>query len=76
MILKTRAIRDLARECGLPDHVIDQYFDELTRFVWRVAKKERNFCQTKIRGWVFNQDIGKPPILEVLKSEDEEYELL
>ncbi len=76
MILKTRAIRDLARESGLPDHVIDQYFDELIRFVWRVAKKERNFCQTKIRGWVFNQDIGKPPILEVLKSEDEEYELL
>lgn len=76
MILKTRAIRDLARECGLPDHVIDQYFDELTRFVWRIAKKERNFCQTKIRGWVFNYDIGKPPILEVLKDEEEEYELL
>lgn len=76
MILKTRAIRDLARECGLPDHVIDQYFDELTKFVWRIAKKERNFCQTKIRGWVFNYDIGKPPILEVLKDEEDEYELL
>lgn len=76
MILKTRAIRDLARDCGLPDHVIDQYFDELTKFVWRVAKKERTFCQGKIRGWVFNHDIGKPPILEILKDEEDDYELL
>lgn len=60
----------------MPDHVIDQYFDELTKFVWRIAKKERNFCQTKIRGWVFNYDIGKPPILEILKDEEDEYELL
>ena len=76
MILKSRAIRDMARECGLPDHVIDQYFDELTKLVWRISKKERKFCQNKIRSWLFNPDIGKPPVLEVLKEEDEDYELL
>jgi len=75
MILKTRAIKDMARECELPDHVVDQYFEALTQFVWRVAKKERTICRNKIRGWQFSDDIGKPPILEVLRDE-EEYDLL
>lgn len=66
----------MARECGLPDHVIEQYFEELTQLVWRVSKKERTYCKGKIRGWLVNQDIGKPPLLAVLKDEDEEYELL
>jgi hypothetical protein len=72
MILKTRAIKDISRECGFPEHIIDQYMDEITQLVWRIAKKERNFCRTKIRGWVFNTDIGKPSVLEVLKDEDHE----
>ena len=76
MILKTKAIRDLARECKLPDHIIEQYFDELTHFVWRVAKRERSYCQTKLRTWLFNDDIGKPPVLDVLRDDEEEYELL
>jgi hypothetical protein len=76
LILKSRAIRDIARECGIPEHVIDRHFDELTKLVWRIAKKERSYCQNKIRGWLFNQDIGKPPILEVLKEEEDDYELL
>lgn len=76
MIIKTRAVRDMARECGLPDHAIDQHFEALVQFAWRISKKERSFCQNKIRGWLFNQDIGKPPILEVLKDYEDEYELL
>lgn len=66
----------MARECDIPEHVIDQYFDELTKFVWRIAKKERSYCQNKIRGWLFNTDIGKPPVIEVLKDDEDNYELL
>ena len=76
MILKTRAIKDLARECGLPEHVVDRHFEELTKFVWRVAKRERSFCQDKIRRWLHNKDINKPSVLYVLKDDTDEYELL
>jgi histone H3/H4 len=72
MILKSRAIRDICKDCKIPEHIIDQYFEEITQLVWRIAKKERNFCRTKVRGWVFSTDIGKPSILEVLKDEDHE----
>ena len=72
MILKTRAIKDICRDCGLSDEVIERNFDALTQLIWRIAKKERLFCQAKIRGWQFSQDIGKPSVLEVLKDEDHE----
>ena len=76
MILKTRAGKDLCRDCKLPEEIIDRYFESLTQLVWRAAKKERAYCQTKIRSWQFNQDIGKPSVLEVLRDDDDGYELL
>ena len=76
MIIKTRAVRDLARECKIPDPVIEQYMDELIKFAWRISKKENGHCRTLVRTWLFNEDIGKPPLLEVLRDEDENYELL
>ena len=63
----------MSRECGFPEHIIEQYIDEITQLVWRAAKKERAYCQTKIRGWQFNKDIGKPSVLEVLREDDDGY---
>jgi len=76
MILKSKAIRDLAKECKIPDHVVDSYFEQLTQLIWRAAKAERSFLRKKLRAWVMNQDIGKPPILDVLKDNDDDYELM
>ena len=76
MILKSKAIRDLAKECKIPDHVVDSYFEQLTQLIWRAAKAERSFFRKKLRAWVMNQDIGKPPILDVLKDNDDDYELM
>ena len=50
--------------------------DELIKFAWRISKKENGHCRTLVRTWLFNEDIGKPPLLEVLRDEDENYELL
>lgn len=75
MIIRSKALRELASECNIPDQIVDNHFDALIQLVWCVAKKERGRCQTKIRKWQFSDDIGKPSILEVLRDEDE-YDLL
>jgi len=72
MIIKTRSVRQLAKDSGLNEELIERNIDALCEFTWRIAKRERKYCNNKVRGWVMSADIVKPPLLDLLKTEDEE----
>jgi len=78
VIIKTRSVRDLARECNIKEDILEDEgsFDALCEFVWRISKRERKFCATKLRGWYFNTDINKAHLLDLFKDEDDDYELM
>lgn len=75
MIIKTRSIRQLARDAGLPEETTERHLDTLCEFAFRVAKKERKFCRDRIRAWQFSKDIGKCELFKVL-DEDTDYDLI
>ena len=72
MIEKVRSVRQLARDAGLNEELIDRNIEALCDFTWRVAKRERKYCSNRVRGWVLSNELIKPPLVELLKEEDEE----
>ena len=75
MIVKVKAVKQLAKDAGLPSELVERNMDELCEFVFRVAKRERKFCQQRIRTWYFDKNMGKSPLFDVLTDEDD-YELM
>lgn len=75
MIIKPRAVRDIAKAANLDSEFIDRNMDALIEFTYKIAKRERKFCQDKLRAWMFNTDITKPSLLDIL-NEDEDYDLV
>jgi len=72
MIIKTRSVKQLAKDSGLNEELIDRNLDALCEFTWRIAKRERKYCSNKIRGWLKSTDIVRSPLIDLLKVEDEE----
>jgi len=72
MIIKTRSVKQLAKDSGLNEELIDRNLDALCEFTWRIAKRERKYCSNKIRGWLKSTDIVRAPLIDLLKVEDEE----
>jgi hypothetical protein len=75
MRIATKSVERLARDANLPEELIARHMDELCEFVFRVAKRERKFCQNKIKAWYFNKNLGKSPLFDVL-NEDDDYDLI
>lgn len=75
MIIKTQSVRQLARNAGLSDEVIERNIDALCEFTFHVAKRERKFCQARIRAWQFSKDVGKCELFQAL-DEDTDYDLI
>lgn len=75
MIIKTRSVRQIAKDSGLPEELIERHMDALCEFTFRIAKRERKYCQNKIRSWQFSKDIGKCELFQVL-NEDVDYDLV
>lgn len=72
MIIKTRSVRQLARDAGLNEELIERNIEALCDFTWRVAKKERKQCNSRVRKLLLSNELVKPPLVELLKDEDEE----
>lgn len=72
MRVTTRAVRDLAREVGMPSEIIERHIDALVSFTFRIAQRERRHCVKSLREWVYSKEVAKPPILEALKPRPEE----
>mgnify|MGYP006276610585 CR=1 len=71
MRVTTRAVRDLARNAGIPEETIERHLDLLINFTFAVAHRERKACRAQLRKWIHSDDVIKPPLLEVLKERDD-----
>lgn len=81
MIVRPRAVRDLARLSGFPEDIVLRYEAEFIKFVFAVAARERKYVVDRVRTWRHNpvDDILKPDILEVIKptkEEEPQYDLI
>lgn len=80
MKVKPRAVRDLARNAGFPQEIIDRYSEQLINMTFAVAKRERKSCRELVKKWIYSPSIIKQDILTVLteelENEDELYDIL
>jgi hypothetical protein len=73
------AVRQLAANSGLPGDVVDRYLEEFINLTFAIARRERKHCYKTVRNWVYDPEIRKMDILEVLKptiDEEEVYDIL
>ena len=75
MRVSTKAVSQMARDVDLPEELIARHMDELCEFVFRIAKRERKYCQNKIRAWYFDKNLSKGPLFNVL-NDDDDYDLI
>lgn len=71
MKVTTRAVRDLARNAGIPEEMIERHLDMLISFTFAVAHRERKACRAQLRKWIHTDSIVKPPLLDVLKERED-----
>jgi|APCry1669189440_1035222.scaffolds.fasta_scaffold00867_6 hypothetical protein len=74
MRVATRAVKDIARESGFPEELIERHVDAMVQFTFKIAARERKFNLTKLKAWYFNKNPNKPTLFEVFDGED--YDLL
>lgn len=72
MRVTVRAVKDLARNAGFSEEMIERQLDLLINFTFGVSHRERKYCQGRLRKWVHSGEIDKPNLLDVLKEEDED----
>jgi len=74
MRVTVRAVRDLARNAGFSDEMIERHLDLLVSFTFSVSHRERKSCRSQLRKWIHSDEIAKPHLLDVLKDpEDDEH---
>lgn len=74
MRIATRAVKDIAREAGFPEEIVERHIEALTQFTFRIAARERKFNLAKLKAWYFNKNPNKSTLFEVFDGED--YDLL
>lgn len=74
MRVATRAVKDIARESGFPEELIERHVDAMVQFTFKIAARERKFNLTKLKAWYFNKNPNKQTLFEVFDGED--YDLL
>ena len=72
MKVTVRAVKDLAANAGFTEEFSDRYLDEMTAFVFAVAKRERKWCYRKLKHWMYDGSIVKPHLLDVFKDAEED----
>lgn len=78
MKVTVNSVRSLAANAGLPAEITERFLDELINYTFVIAARERKHCMKLARAWLYNTDIHKPDILEVLKptAEEESYDII
>jgi hypothetical protein len=65
MKVSTRAVKDLAKEAGFHEEIIERNIDELIAFTFRIASREQKWCADKVRAWYFDSSLNKPQLFEL-----------
>lgn len=80
MKVTAKAVRDLAKNSGFPEEMVERYLDEMINFTFTVAKRERKQCRKLVKKWIHSAHVIKPDLLtflsEELENEDELYDIL
>ena len=78
MRVTPRAVKDLARNAGIPADVVERYLEEFITYTFTIAKRENKWCTNRLRAWIHSGEVVKQPLLSVLKysETEEEHELL
>jgi hypothetical protein len=77
MRISTKAVRQIAKDSGFPEGFVEGNEGAFFEFVYRIAMRERKFCQGRIRAWHFDKNQGKCQLFDVLNSDDsEDYDFL
>lgn len=69
MKVTPRAVKDLSKNSGFPEEIIERYLEQLINMTFAVAKRERKSCRTVVKKWMHSESVIKPDILTVLTEE-------
>lgn len=75
MRVTVRAVKDLARNAGFTEDMIDRHIDLLINLTFGVSHRERKYCRSQLRKWIHNDEIDKPHLLDVLREPEEDEHL-
>jgi len=75
MRIATKAVTQLAKDSGFAPDLIEALRPQIETLIMRAARRERKFCQHKIRAWYFDKNLSKGPLFNVL-NEDDDYDLI
>lgn len=75
MRIATKAVTQLAKDAGFAPDLIEALRPQIETLIMRAARRERKFCQHKIRAWYFDKNLSKGPLFNVL-NEDDDYDLI
>lgn len=67
MRVTPRAVRDLARNAGVPEDIIVRHIDSLVSFTFTVAQRERKACRKELREWLYSTEADKPDLKDLLR---------
>lgn len=71
MRVTIRAVKDLARNAGVPEDIVERHIDALIAYTFTVAVRERKACRREVREWIYTDDPSKPELKDLLKLSDE-----
>lgn len=69
MKVSTRAVKDLAKDAGLHEEIIERHIDALIAFTFRIAAREQKWCADKVRAWYFDTNLNKPQLFELFAED-------
>ena len=71
MRVTVRAVKDLARNAGVPEDIVERHIDALVAFTFTVALRERKSCRRELREWLYTDKAERPDLKELLKVTEE-----
>jgi hypothetical protein len=65
-----KSVQRIASDAGLPESVVDRYFDALTEIILRAKTQERKQCIDTLRGWWHMPNNTRPPLHDLIDAID------
>jgi hypothetical protein len=69
--IPVKSVLVIASEAGLPESVIERYFDSLSEIILRAKKQERKYCINNLRTWWHTRARDRPPMHSMIDALEE-----